>query len=206
MRLKKLLEGPHAFDILESIDGQGLQRKVLGLISQLLTNKKLVFEDKLIIENALSLWTCCLLNREELFTELIESKDSDFKVDKFILSGLLFCPYDSVREEFSVALGAICRQKPKDPKALKPLDYILTLLVENFGLISENPSQQYFALFCQLLDQYFLENKLRSKDTKNLIDPEKLLSAVINQIRDANIKTQKAKEEDIKLTAAQLKE
>jgi len=52
--------------------------------------------------------------------------------------------------------------------------------VKNFGLISENPSQQYFTLFCQLLDQYFLENKLRSKGAANLIDPESLLSAVIN--------------------------
>lgn len=60
-----------------------------------------MFEDKLIIENALNLWTCCLLNHEELFTEFIESKDSEVKVDEFILSGLLFCPYESVREEFS---------------------------------------------------------------------------------------------------------
>jgi len=67
MRLKKLLDGPHAFDIIESIDGQALQKKVIGLISQLLKNKKLVFEDKLIIENALNLWTCCLINKEELF-------------------------------------------------------------------------------------------------------------------------------------------
>lgn len=97
MRLKKLLDGPYAFDIIESIDGQGLQRKVLGLIAHLLSNKTLVFEDKLIIENALNLWTCCLLNREELFTEFVESKDSEVKVDEFILSGLLFCPYESVR-------------------------------------------------------------------------------------------------------------
>ena len=181
MRLKKLLDGPLGFDILESIDGQGLQRKVLGLINQLLSQKKLVFEDKLIIENALNLWTSCLLNREELFTEFIESKDSDIKVDDFILSGLLFCPYDTVREEFSEALGAICRQKPKNPAAVKPLDYVIKLLVTNFGLISENPSQQYFALFCELLDQYFLESKLKSPGSaKNVVDPESLLSAVIS--------------------------
>jgi hypothetical protein len=46
----------------------------------------MTFEDKLIIENALSLWVGCILHKNELLTDFYAIKSDDF-----ILQGLLFC-------------------------------------------------------------------------------------------------------------------
>lgn len=37
----------------------------------------MIFEDKLIIENALSLWVGCVLHRNELFNEFYSFKGTD---------------------------------------------------------------------------------------------------------------------------------
>jgi hypothetical protein len=55
----------------------------------------MIFEDKLIIENALSLWVSFILHKNELFNDFYdfkgESGSSIQTSDDFILSGLLFC-------------------------------------------------------------------------------------------------------------------
>lgn len=79
------------------------------------------------------------------------------KPDEFLLTGLLYCPYETVREEFKQSFGALCRQgRGVDSSAQEsPLDFVLGLLSQNFSLISEYPCKQYFELFCELLDKYF---------------------------------------------------
>jgi len=128
-------------------------------VSQVLKKPKLIFEDKLILEHALNLWSGCLLHSGELFDEFVKPIDADIDTDQFVLSGLLYCPYETVREEFRQCLAALCRMAPdqKQPDKTKPLDFILKLLSVNFSLISEYPCKQYFELFCELLDKHFLE-------------------------------------------------
>ena len=46
----------------------------------------MIFEDKLIIENALSLWVGCVLHKNELFNDFYQFKsESSESSEKFIL-------------------------------------------------------------------------------------------------------------------------
>jgi len=70
----------------------------------------MIFEDKLIIENALSLWVGCVLHRNELFNEFYSFSDTSSVInncESLILNGLLYCPYEKVREEFRQSLSSI---------------------------------------------------------------------------------------------------
>jgi hypothetical protein len=177
------------------VDYSAIQRQVLRLVSQVLKKPKLIFEDKLILEHALNLWSGCLLHSGGLFDEFVKPIDADIDTNQFVLSGLLYCRYETVREEFRQCLAAICRRAPDQTQLekTKPLDFILKLLSVNFSLISEYPCKQYFELFCELLDKHFLEvaskRQLNSQDTGatgQVIDSEALLSTVIERIREEN--------------------
>ena len=102
--LQKLLTGPIGEQIIEGIDYKALQQKILTLISEILTARKdtgsMSFEDKLIIENALSLWVGCVLHKNELLNDFYA-----FQSDDFILQGLLYCEQEKVREEFKLSLS-----------------------------------------------------------------------------------------------------
>src|SRR4051812_32237115 len=118
----------------------------------------MIFEDKLIIENALSLWVGCVLHRNELFNEFYNFKgaeeDKIKNCDSLILHGLLFCPYEKVRDEFRQSLSSISLKlsgtsfKQSNQLVIDPLKYLLRLLSENITLISNYHSKQYFDLFC----------------------------------------------------------
>ena len=198
-QLQSLLEGPMGIEIAEMVDYSALQRQVLRVTSQVLKKGKLLFEDRLIVENALNLWVGCLLHRSDLFQEFVEPRDQDLASDELLLTGLLYCPYETVREEFKQSLSALClRVRPvSEPGRVSPLDCTLKLLSSNFSLISEYPCKQYFELFCELIDKHFLEAKMapRSEAAAQVIDSEALLSAVIDRIREENQKAQRARVE-----------
>jgi hypothetical protein len=164
--------------------------------SQVLEKEKLLFEDRLIVENALSLWVGCLLHRGELFEEFLEpSHEGQPKPDEFLLTGLLYCPHEAVREEFRASLSALCsKTRPGSSVSPSPLDSTLRLLSSNFSLISEYACTQYFELFCELLDRHFLAAKVGVGAGLDVLDSEALLSAVIDQIRAENRKAQRARE------------
>ena len=196
-QLQGLLAGPVGVEIVELVDYPALQRQVLLVTSQVLKKDKLRFEDKLIIENALSLWVGCLLHRNELFAEFAKPADSALKPEEFLLTGLLYCPYETVREDFKQSLSALCSKDRNGQAGPNPLDFTLQLLSSNFSLISEYPNKQYFELFCELLDKHYLEVK-RAKDgevSAEVIDSEALLSAVIDRIREENQKAMRARVE-----------
>jgi len=118
--------------------------------------------------------------------------------EDFVLLGLLYCPYENVREEFRQSLGALCHQlrDQSEKDKTSPLDYLLKLLSSNFARISEYPCQQYFQLFCELLDKHYLEDKLGATSSDNqVIDSEALLAAVISRIREENQRAQKARQD-----------
>jgi hypothetical protein len=171
-QLQALLAGPTGLEIVELVDYSALQRQVLRLTSQVLKKPKLIFEDKLIIEHALNLWVGCLLHRRDLFHEFVEPMDPEIDTNEFVLSGLLYSPYETVREEFRQSLAALCHMTPdrKHSGQITPLDFILKLLSVNFSLISEYPCKQYFELFRELLDKHFqedAENRQLSPDGKD---------------------------------------
>jgi hypothetical protein len=96
-QLQNLLAGPLGLSVTESVDYSALQKKVVEVTSLILKKESMIFEDKLILENALNLWTGCLLHRTELFKEFTELKDEEVNSDNILLSGLLYCPYEGVR-------------------------------------------------------------------------------------------------------------
>lgn len=53
--------GPIGYQILDSIDYELLQGKCLSIASQALSKQRMIFEDRLVVEYALSLWAGCLL-------------------------------------------------------------------------------------------------------------------------------------------------
>ena len=111
----------------------------------------MIFEDKLIIENALSLWVGCVLHRNELFNEFYTFTGSEGdkiqNCQDLILNGLLFCPYEKVRDEFRQSLSSIALKLSgsnlKNQNSLKedPLKYLLRLLSDNITMISSYHSK-----------------------------------------------------------------
>jgi hypothetical protein len=61
------MEGPIGEEIISQINYKELQQRILKLIKQILDARKdsddMTFEEKLIIENALSLWVGCILHK-----------------------------------------------------------------------------------------------------------------------------------------------
>ena len=86
-------------------------------MATVLQKEKMIFEDKLIIENALSLWVGCLLHMNNLWNDFLEFKGTEEMSIKnssdFILAGLLYCPQDKIREEFNSSLNLISNKVTK---------------------------------------------------------------------------------------------
>lgn len=193
--LRTLLEGDVGVEIADKVDYSALQSHVLMVINSIIKKTKLGFEEKLIVENALTLWVGCLLHRGDLFQEFIQPKSASFDPEQFLLAGLLFCPYEQVREEFKTAFRALCASsKPFEGAGVSPTNCVLKILSDNFKLVSQYPSWQYFALFCELLDEHFLASK-SGADHLDAIDSEALLSAVIGRISEENHKAQQQRAE-----------
>ena len=55
-QLRALLSGPSGLDILANTNYEGLQTKILTLLQIILRKNEIGMEDKVIIENSLSLW------------------------------------------------------------------------------------------------------------------------------------------------------
>jgi hypothetical protein len=148
--------------MLDTIDFQRIQKKTLELVHRILDKKTLVFEDKLVVENALILWLSCLTYHHELFNSFISESINEESAERFILKGILFCKYQTIREYFKDSLSNICNQtlSKSDHLSEKPLFFMIRILTQNFKLISQYPSRQYFHLYCDLLDSYFQMTKL----------------------------------------------
>lgn len=197
-QLAKLLEGPLGMEVLDSVDYPALQAKVLGVIQQVLQKDTLVFDDKLIINNALSLWVGCLLHENGLIKAFVQSEGQEVDAERLVLAGLLHCPYETVREEFKESLGALCRRPTSDAvdDGFGALEFTLRLLSQNFSSISKYSCQQFLELFSELLDLHCQRQRdAGAKDGPRVIDPEALLSSVIDQISEENQRASRARAE-----------
>ena len=102
------MEGPIGVDIIEQIDYKAVVERILLLISQILSKPSMILEDKLIIENALSLLVGCLLHKSELLSIFYSfTSPTVSSKENLILNGLLLCPQEKVREEFRLSLSCL---------------------------------------------------------------------------------------------------
>lgn len=145
----------------------------------------------MIIENALSLLVGCILHKCELINNLYEFSSEEIpNCDEFILTGLLYSNQEKIREEFKQSLSCLSL-KLQNSSEKPPLFYMLRLLSSKFTIISEYPCKQYFELFCELIDQYFLIKSIGTVDATQVFNPETLLSLIIDKIKEYNSLSQK---------------
>lgn len=189
------MAGPIGENIISQIDYQLLTNKIMTIIAQILGKPLMIMEDKLIIENALSLLVGCILHKNELLNSLYAFTSSSIpSFEDFVLEGLLLCKQEKVREEFKQSLSCLAKSVI-NVTAVKelPLFYLLRLLSDKFSIISDYPCKQFFELFCDLIDQYFMIRALSSgSQQQQVFNPENLLSQIIDKIKDYN-KSSKAK-------------
>lgn len=154
-------------------------QKILTLISQVLAKDQMIFEDKLIVENALSLFVGCLLHKTELINDFYAFSSPNLdSCETFVLSGLLYTPQEKIREEFKVTLRSLAKNLHDITGGIKeaPLQFLLRLLSTRFSQISDYQCKQFFELFCELIDLYFMRKSVRGEDMGAAFDPEQLLS------------------------------
>ena len=75
--LNDLMKDRFAEEILEETDFGQLCAQILNLVAQIIQREKLTLEDKNIVENAMALWTGCILHKPELFNEFKAWKNSN---------------------------------------------------------------------------------------------------------------------------------
>jgi hypothetical protein len=61
----------------------------------------MIFEDKLIVENTLSLMVGCILHKNELLNDFYSFENPE----QFVISGLLDCAHERIREDFKSSFG-----------------------------------------------------------------------------------------------------
>ena len=120
----------------------------------MMMTKNIVIENKIIAENALSLISSIIMHQPELL-ELLTNFSSGLIPSitngrDFILNGLLFNAEDKIRNDFKNSFKALCSSSNRGPG--NALNYILSLLAQNFTEVTNRPSSQFFSLFNQLID------------------------------------------------------
>lgn len=76
-KLQELLHGELGMEILLSTNYSRLQQKILQLIFLIVKQTKVSLEDKLIVENAISVWVGICLYKFELFDEFLSFKSGE---------------------------------------------------------------------------------------------------------------------------------
>jgi hypothetical protein len=103
------------------------------------------------------------------------------KIEELIMSGILYCSAEKIREDFKFTLLELAKQL-QTSESESALGFQLKLLSKNFHKISLYPCRQFFDLFNELIDYYFVKVTLGSEES-DLFDPEQLLSQIIDKIR-----------------------
>lgn len=180
------------------VDYEKLQSRIIAVIAHsLLKGNSMMFEDKIIIENALQLWVGCLQHNSNLFEAFVSSKLADnLTPAAFLTQGLLYCTHESVREEFKILLANLCRgQSSKAAGPSSPLQFTVKLLTDHMSNLSGQPSAQYIDLFVLVLQQVAIRAKVGAVDINKLINCNDLLSLIIDTISAENLKVEQIREE-----------
>ena len=107
------------------------------------------------MENALSVWAACILFKPDLFKEFTTTKFSGSvkSAEDFIMTGVLFCPVDKIRNSYKIVISELIKRLPEEESF--PLNWLLTLLGSKFELISDYPCRQFFDLFNEIIDTFY---------------------------------------------------
>jgi hypothetical protein len=95
------LMSENAISIVNTIDYDQLQSRLLVFIKQTMETKEITFEHKLILQNALNIWVGSVLQKPELFTKALALGG----MDELVMGGLLYCSEEKVREDFKTNLS-----------------------------------------------------------------------------------------------------
>lgn len=118
-------------EILISTNYDRLQQKILTLISEILDKDHFSLEDKIIIENSVTIWLGTTLYKPELFDEFKAFKKGEKTAEDFILNGLVFCREDKTRQDFYQGIAALSRAY-EPSKRLSMIKYFMGILGANF--------------------------------------------------------------------------
>ncbi len=98
------------------------------------------------------------------------------QTDDFVLTGLLKCSEEKIRQEFRETFSTLAYK-------LQPVhSFLLRLLSKNFYQINEYPCRQFFDLYNELIDIHFA--KLTDGiSEEGLFDAQEILNQIIDKIR-----------------------
>lgn len=121
-------------EIMLTTDFAQLLDKTMQLITSVLSKSVLIFEDKLIIQNALSILAGILLYRKELYSKFVGFKSSGSISDceQLVLAGLL-SNEEKVRIDFKSCMTILaCGMNKGEDNALI---FLMGILARNFASI-----------------------------------------------------------------------
>lgn len=116
-KLHELMANEFGAEILITTNYNRLQTKILSLLFNILRKQDpLTIEEKIIIDNSLTIWVGCVLYKPELFNDFLSFKDGNETVEDFILSGLVECQEDKIRSDFCQAFSALASSLSSEMK------------------------------------------------------------------------------------------
>lgn len=158
----------------------------MDLLATLLVKTSFSLEDKIILENSISILMGTILFKNELFANFLAFQKEDGAIrntEQIVLAGLL-CQEEKIRLDLSRALGVLSIHCCRDPH--NALYFLLGVLARNFGNIQNRPSHQFFELFNKLIDQKAIRDEVlgdRADDSSAIYNPEELLNQIIDKIK-----------------------
>ena len=153
--------------------------KMLSILTVTVSKTSLILEDKIIIENALSIVVGILIYDKTLYPRFVSFNNDASSIkntESLILLGLL-SDEDKVRSDFLQSLSVIATNlREKENNALYLL---LGILANNFSIISNKPSRQFFELFNKMIDLKAIRDNIMgdaADDSSDIYNPEALLN------------------------------
>ena len=151
-QFEELMKSAEGQEIMLNTDFSQLFEKSLQLIATVLSKSSLIYEDKIVIENALSIVVGILLFKKELYPKFEAFTMEAAKVasaEQLVLTGLLN-QEEKVRQDCKSSFDVLARSlNSADASAL---NFLMGILANNFGSISNKPSIQFFELLNKLID------------------------------------------------------
>jgi len=146
--------------IIEQVDFESLQSRILTFISKTLSNSSIEIEDRNIVIYALNLWVGTVLHSKTLVTKFCNNQVQDINSKAFIRCGLLYPRNLVIRKEFihslyqiSVHIGTF--------EGINLPSFFFDALIEPLPEPEDDKTRecsQYFALLCKLAEK-LLEDK-----------------------------------------------
>ena len=137
-----LMRQPEGSEIMLSTNFDQLFDKLLELLSVMLSKTNMIFEDKIIIENTLSILVGTLMFKKDCYSKFIGFQSTKSQtvrnIEEVIVAGLL-CPEEKVRADFGSSLNVLSTNlREADTNALP---FFLQIVARNFNNIGNRPSR-----------------------------------------------------------------